>query len=132
MAMNGRFHHMDIYVADLGLSVAFWGPFLEGLGFRKAADRATAKSWRSDAAELFFVQAEAEFVAAGYHRKRVGLNHLAFAVASREELERARDAVIASGARMLYGATIEETPTQHRFFFEDPDRIKVEVLAERR
>lgn len=129
--MSGRFHHMDLYVADLARAVGFWGPFLEQLGFSTAADRPTAKSWRGPGAEIFFVQAEPEFVAQGYHRKRVGLNHLAFAVDSREELVALLDWVKERGQRLLYAGAIEETATQHRFFFEDPERIKVEVVAAR-
>ena len=129
--MTGRFHHMDIYVADLGRSVAFWEPLLEALGWSVAVSRPTVRSWRGAEAELFFVQTEPEFAAEGYHRKRIGLNHLAFALEDRGELERFRELVAAGGARMLYGGVIEETSTQHRFFFEDPDRIKVEVLVGR-
>lgn len=129
--MSGRFHHLDIYVGDLGRTVGFWGPFLEQLGFSKAADRPAAKSWRGAGAEIFFVQAEPEFVAQGYHRKRIGLNHLAFAVDSREELAALLDWVKARGQRLLYAGAIEETATQDRFFFEDPERIKVEVVAAR-
>ena len=129
--MSGRFHHMDLYVADLARAVGFWGPFLEQLGFSKAADRPAAKSWRGAGAEIFFVQAEPEFVAQGYHRKRIGLNHLAFAVDSRDELAALLGWVTERGQRLLYAGAIEETATQHRFFFEDPDRIKVEVVAAR-
>lgn len=131
MAVNGRFHHMDIYVADLGRTVAFWGPLLELLGWRGKAERPTVKSWTDGTTELFFVQTEPEFVAQGYHRKRVGLNHLALSVDGRPALEAVRTFVAERGARMLYGGDIEETATQHRLFFEDPDRIKVELLAER-
>lgn len=129
--MIGRFHHMDIYVADLDRTVAFWAPLLEAMGWVAAAVRPTVRSWRGAGGEVFFVQTEPDFAAQGYHRKRVGLNHLAFALESQEDLERFRDLVVKDGARMLYGGAIEETATQHRFFFEDPDRIKVEVLAER-
>lgn len=129
--MNGRFHHMDIYVADLARSVAFWGHLLESFGWTMRADRPTAKSWADGTSELFFVQAESEFVEHGYHRKRVGLNHLAFSVESREALEHCLAFVNERGARLLYSGAIDETSTQHRFFFEDPDRIKVEVIAQR-
>lgn len=131
MAVSGRFHHMDIYVADLARSVAFWGPLLESLGWRTKAERDTVKSWTDGSTELFFVQTEPEFAAQGYHRKRVGLNHLAFSVGGRDAVEAVRTFVSARGARLLYGGEIEETPTQHRLFFEDPDRIKVEFLAQR-
>ncbi len=131
MAVKGRFDHMDVYVGDLARSVAFWGPLLELLGFAKAADRPSAKSWKGASAEIFFVQTEPDFVAQGYHRKRIGLNHLAFAVGDRGELEQVLAHIGAAGARLLYEGGIEETATQHRLFFEDPDRIKVEVVAAR-
>jgi catechol 2,3-dioxygenase-like lactoylglutathione lyase family enzyme len=131
MALSGRFHHMDVYVADLARSAEFWGRLLGRLGWRPRADRPGVKSWTDGTTELFFVQAEPEFVAQGYHRKRVGLNHLALAVGGRADLEAIRALVAEQGARLLYGGEIEETATQHRLFFEDPDRIKVEVLAER-
>lgn len=131
MALNGRFDHMDIYVGDLARSIAFWGPLLELLGFREAADRPTAKSWRGAGAEIFFVQTEPDFVTQGYHRKRIGLNHLAFAVRDHGELQSTLEHVRSAGARLLYEGGIEETKTQYRLFFEDPDRIKVEVVAAR-
>lgn len=131
MALKGRFDHMDVYVGDLARSVAFWGAFLELLGFDRAADRPTAKSWKGPGAEIFFVQTEPDFVSQGYHRKRIGLNHLAFAVRDRAELEAVLEHVRTIGARLLYEGGIEETKTQHRLFFEDPDRIKVEVVAPR-
>lgn len=129
MAVKGRFDHMDVYVGDLGRSVAFWGPLLELLGFARAVDRPAAKSWKGSGAEIFFVQTEPDFVAQGYHRKRIGLNHLAFAVAGRGELEEVLAHVRSTGARLLYEGGVEETKTQHRLFFEDPDRIKVEVVS---
>ncbi len=129
MAVKGRFDHMDVYVGDLARSVAFWGPLLELLGSAKGADRPTAKSWKIAGAEIFFVQSEADFVTQGYHRKRIGLNHVAFAVGDRGELEQVLAHVRAAGARLLYEGGIEETATQHRLFFEDPDHIKVEVVA---
>ncbi|HEV2249962.1 MAG TPA: VOC family protein [Candidatus Limnocylindria bacterium] len=131
MAVTGRFHHLDIYVADLARSAAFWGPLLGELGWRARPERPTVRSWTDGTTELFLVQAEPEFVAQGYHRKRVGLNHLALSVPGRSALDAVRTLVASRGARMLYGGEIEETATQYRFFFEDPDRIKVEVLAER-
>jgi len=131
MAVRGRFDHLDVYVSDLAQSVAFWGPLLELLGFAKAADRPAAKSWKGAGAEIFFVQTEPDFVVQGYHRKRIGLNHLAFAVNDRGELDQVLAHVRGTGARLLYEGGIEETKTQHRLFFEDPDRIKVEVVAPR-
>ena len=131
MPVSGRFDHMDIYVSDLARSAAFWGPLLELLGWEKGGQSDSAVMWQGAGVQLFFVRTEPDFLAAGYHRKRVGLNHLAFAVKDRAELEAVLEHVRAAGAKLLYRDGIEETKTQHRLFFEDPDRIKVEVVAPR-
>ncbi len=67
-----------------------------------------------------------------FHRKATGLNHLAFRVASRTDVNRfARDFLRPRKIRPLY-QTPREFPEYRRgyyaVYFEDPDRIKLEVV----
>jgi catechol 2,3-dioxygenase-like lactoylglutathione lyase family enzyme len=124
-------HHVEIYVADLARSVAFWDWLLRRLGYEPFQEWADGRSWRLGPTYLVFVQAPREHVAAGYHRRRVGLNHLAFHAASREEIDVLTDALRERGVPILYP---EKHPhaggdESYAVFFEDPDRIKVEVVA---
>jgi catechol 2,3-dioxygenase-like lactoylglutathione lyase family enzyme len=66
-----------------------------------------------------------------YHRCRVGLNHLAFHANSKEQVDDITAQLKQKGTKILY-------PDKHPFagggphyavYFEDPDRIKVEIVA---
>ena len=66
-----------------------------------------------------------------YHRCRVGLNHLAFYVASRQhvdditrKLEEKRIAILYKEQHPFAGGD-----DYYAVYFEDPDRIKVELVA---
>ena len=95
-------HHVEIYVSDLERSIAFWTPFMAELGYE--ADRWTGgMNYVKDGhAYLCFLQAEGKHAAAGYHRKRVGLNHLAFTGNSRAHVDAIAKWAKEAGHSMLY------------------------------
>ncbi len=80
---------------------------------------------------LCFLPAPAEHVTAGYHRKRVGLNHIAFQGNSREHVDKIATWVRSNGFTTLYEAKYPYAsgPNYYALYCEDPDRIKVEVVA---
>jgi len=124
-------HHVEIYVSDLERSIAFWSPFMSQLGYE--ADRwSEGMNYVKEGEAYFcFLQAPAEHVAAGYHRKRVGLNHLAFSGKSRAHVDELAAWVRSSGYTTLYGSEYPYAggPGYYALYCEDPDRIKVEVVA---
>ena len=124
-------HHVEIYVSDLERSIAFWTPFMAQLGYEADRWPGGMNYVRGDGAYLCFLPAPAEHVAAGYHRKRVGLNHLAFRGESREHVDRIREWARAAGHALLYDERypFASGPGYYAVFCEDPDRIKVEVVA---
>jgi catechol 2,3-dioxygenase-like lactoylglutathione lyase family enzyme len=125
-------HHIELYVSDLERAIAFWSPFMEKLGYE-------AERWSGGmnyfAGEqdpyLCLLQAPREHLAAGYHRKRVGLNHMAFKAKSREHVDDLRQWVKESGYTLLYDERYPyaTAPDYYAMYCEDPDRIKVEVVA---
>lgn len=50
----------------------------------------------------FFVQTPAEFLEVGYHRCRIGLNHLAFYGGSRKQVDQLRKDLITRSVNLLY------------------------------
>ena len=77
------------------------------------------------------MQARDRYLDVPYHRCRVGLNHLAFHAESRAQVDRLTDEVRARGLTVLYG---DRHPyaggnDHYALYFEDPDRIKVELVA---
>ena len=125
-------HHIEIYVSDLERSIAFWTPFMKYLGYE--ADR-----WpggmnyvkEEGATYLCFLPAPEEHLSAGYHRKRVGLNHIAFHGKSRAHVDEIATWVKHSGYTALYDDEypFASGPSYYALYCEDPDRIKVEVVA---
>lgn len=124
-------HHVEIYVSDFERSIAFWTPFLAHLGYEPDRWSGGMNYVKADEAYLCFLPAPDEHVAAGYHRKRVGLNHLAFKGRSRQHVDEMAAWVREAGYTLLYQDRHPYAggPGYYALFCEDPDRIKVEVVA---
>jgi catechol 2,3-dioxygenase-like lactoylglutathione lyase family enzyme len=124
-------HHLEIYVSNLKISHAFWSWFLNELGYEPYQTWKDGFSYKLDDFYLVFVQTETDYLKAGYHRKHIGLNHLAFHAQSRAEVDRLTQLIQKKGMTILYP---ERHPDKHdsatyALFFEDPDRIKVELVS---
>jgi len=81
--------------------------------------------------DVWLIEAEERHAGFGFHRKRTGLNHLAFRVDSQGAVQRfAREFLEPRGLAPLYDTPREFPeygPGYYAVFFEDPDRLKLEV-----
>ena len=112
-------------------TVDFWTWFLEDLGYKVYQEWDKGQSWRLGETYIVFVQAEERFLDVPYHRCRVGLNHLAFHASSRSHVDKIAGKLIEKGTSILYR---DKHPfaggsDHYAVYFEDPDRIKVELVA---
>jgi len=127
-------HHVEVYVSNLEASLRFWTPLLGHLGYREYQRWSEGVSYSDGDTYICLVQAPAEHLQAGFHRKRVGLNHLAFHGRSRQHVDEI--AAWARGAKVscLYEERYPYAGGSgyYAFFCEDPDRMKVEVVAPER
>lgn len=98
----GLLHHVEINVSDLNRSIAFWGWFLEELGYTPFQEWENGTSWKLADTYLVFVQTEERFLDVSYHRSRVGLNHLAFYAESREHVDNITRKLKEKGIKILY------------------------------
>ena len=129
--MNGIIHHIEIYVSDLEKSKLFWTWLLcEKLNYDIFQKWSSGISYKLGETYIVFVQTETEFIENSYHRKNTGLNHLAFHCDSKEFIDHLTKDLEENNISILY-------KNKHPFaggedyyavFFEDPDRIKVEVV----
>ena len=88
--------------------------------------------WRKEKTSIFLVQCEERFVGHGFHRKHVGLNHIAFRASSRNMVDIFyNDHLLPRRVRVLYGGPKERpeyVPGYYSVYFEDPDRMKLELV----
>lgn len=128
---TGTLHHIEIYVNDLAESIGFWGWLLNALGYHISQEWSEGISYQLGSTYLVFVQTEAKYLDIPYHRKRTGLNHLAFHVESRLMVDKFTEQLKEKGIPILYQ---DQHPyaggkDYYAVFFEDPNRIKVELVV---
>lgn len=130
--MRGQLHHVEIYVSDLQKSRQFWDWLLTHLGYKNVNEWPQGVSWQLGGTYLVFVQTEDRFKDVEYHRCRTGLNHLAFHGGSRAEIDELTELLKTRDVKILYEDKHPYAggPNYYAVFFEDPDRIKVEVVAD--
>lgn len=123
-------HHIELYVSDLEASKRFWGWFLGELGYEPFQKWDSGISWKKDDFYLVFVQTEERFLEQRFHRRRIGLNHLAFHAESREQVDMMTEKLLERGYHVLYRDRHPYAGGAHyAVYAEDPDRIKVELVA---
>ncbi|MWV45106.1 hypothetical protein GRF59_15890 [Paenibacillus sp. HJL G12] len=125
-------HHVEINVSDIKRSREFWEWFLTGLGYGIFQEWEEGFSFKQGKTYLVFVQTEERFMDKVYHRKATGLNHLAFHAESRSQIDEMVSTLKDKGVPILYGDEYPYAggPGHYAVFFEDPDRIKVELACE--
>ncbi|MBM7599642.1 catechol 2,3-dioxygenase-like lactoylglutathione lyase family enzyme [Virgibacillus halotolerans] len=128
---QGLLHHVEINVSNLQRTIHFWGWLLEELGYIAFQKWEYGQSWKLGETYIVFVQAEQRFLDVSYHRGCIGLNHLAFHAKSAKHVDEITKKLEEKGAPILYSDRhpFAGGPEHYAVYFEDPDRIKVEVVA---
>ena len=128
---TGLLHHIEINVSNLPKTVEFWSWLLGELGYKSFQQWNGGQSWRLADTYIVFVQTNGKYADIKYHRSAVGLNHLAFHAASKEHVNALTKVLREKRVPILYEDRHPYAggPDHYAVFFEDPDRIKVEVVA---
>jgi len=123
------FDHLGITVVDLARGIAQFDPVLTALGYERS-DADGSVSWqRDDEAELILFPAR-EADAAPHRHGRVGWQHLAFAVASRAEVDRLHAVALAAGWRAVRDPKLYPRFSERYYasFVEDDSGIRIEFM----
>lgn len=127
--------HVEINVIDIKKTKKFYDIFLSLIG-RKLSFINEDTLWYKapDKTHIFFVKAEEKYAWYSFHRKNIWLNHFAFRVESKQQVDEIAEYLEKNNISLLYSHrsrdysndyTMEE---YYAIFFEDPDRIKVEIV----
>ena len=130
--MKARVYHLQVNVRDGAVSLPFWKALLGYLEYRTVHEAADVAGFSNGTTDLWLIATAGAHRGAGFHRKRPGLNHVAFRVERREDVDRfCREFLEARMIPTLYDTPREfpeYSPGYYAVFFEDPDRLKLEVV----
>ena len=120
MSKRGNIQHVEINVSNFERSKAFYQDFLGWVGYKRILDEKDFAGWSNGEAKIFF------------HRRQVGLNHIAFQAKSNADVDRLySEFLVPRNVKVLYGGPKEYPEYRKGYYavyFEDPDRIKLELV----
>lgn len=121
--------HVEIYVSEYAKSIQFYDSVLIPLGWQRLVCQKSHTTFSDGVMKIVFCPTEEKYLKDGYHRKRIGLNHLAFYAESKEQVDKLYNEVLKpKNIQCLYEGKPQGESDYYAVFFEDPDRIKVEVV----
>jgi|SRR5215471_12966043 len=132
--MEGQFYHVEINVSNFKKSVEFYDGLMDRLGYRRIYSHKIAAGWglkgAASGCNFWIIQGDAGYTREGFHRKRVGVNHVAFHAGSRKTVDQFyREYLLPRNIPVLYGGPKEYpeySKGYYSVYFEDPDRLKLE------
>ena len=121
--------HVEIYVSDYAKTIRFYDQILKPLGWRRLVCQKSHTTYTDGAMKIVFCPVDEKYLQYGYHRKRVGLNHLAFYAPTKESVDSIYETVLKpAGINCLYKKCPTGEEDYYAVFFEDPDRMKIEIV----
>ena len=125
--------HIQIGVGDIKKSGPFYDNLLQYFGYKLLSRRRNYINWHNGGRNTFSIeQVSHKYKSHKFHRKQVGLNHIAFRATTKKDVDEFyKNYLLINRIPVLYGGP-KKYPEYHKtyyaVFFEDPDRIKLEFM----
>lgn len=130
--MKATVYHLQINVSDLQKSVAFYQDLLGYFGYEAIHKDKYAAGFSNGTTDFWLVHTGIKYQKNQFHRKNIGLNHIAFRVNSKDDVDKfCEEFLKPKKIAALYNSPRkfpEYTDKYYAVYFEDPDRIKLEVV----
>jgi catechol 2,3-dioxygenase-like lactoylglutathione lyase family enzyme len=123
-------HHVELWVPDLAGSAEPWGWLLGELGWQPFQEWPTGRSWRHRDTYVVLEQSPA-LTGAVHDRLAPGLNHLAFTVDGKGEVDRLTTAAPEHGWALMFADRHPHAggPGSYGAYLEDAWGYEVELAA---
>jgi catechol 2,3-dioxygenase-like lactoylglutathione lyase family enzyme len=126
MELNG-IAHIQLTVADVERSVAFYEPLLHFFEMRTIAKTPEIFYCVGSRTGVAISRADPDRQGA-FHQRRIGLHHFCFRARSRADVDEVFRFVERLGATIVHGPQEDQfAPGYYSILFEDPDGIRIEV-----
>jgi catechol 2,3-dioxygenase-like lactoylglutathione lyase family enzyme len=123
-------HHVELWVPDLAGALEPWGWLFASLGWEPFQDWENGRSWRDG--PVYVVLEQSPALSTGTHdRLAPGLNHLAFTVATRADVDRLTAAAPSHGWTLMFADRHPHAggPEHYAAYLEDAWGYEVELVA---
>ena len=129
--MKASLYHIQINVHDAKKSLPFYKRLFAYFEYKIIDESEGHIGVSNGMTDFWIIETEEAHKEKGYHRKATGLNHLAFKVSSKADVEKfVTEFLQKEKVKVLYN-TPRDYPEYkagyYAVFFEDPDRLKIEV-----
>lgn len=124
------FHHVELWIADLGAVRAEWSWLLDRVGFTLASEWPTGQSWTAGGSYLTLTESP-NLTERAHDRRRAGLNHLAFRLDDAGAVDSAMSEASSYGWRPLYADRYPHAGGSGHYagWLENADGFKVELVS---
>lgn len=129
---RGNIQHLEINILDLNKSKLFYDALLNWMGYDLFLEDPLFVGYDNGEIRIFLTACFDKYKKAVFHRRNVGLNHVAFWASSNDDVDKFyKEFLISKKIPVLYGGPKlypEYSPSYYAVYFEDPDRIKLEFF----
>ncbi len=129
--MKSFVYHIQINVSAKKKSFDFYKDLLGVLGYKKIMEGDWGFGMGNGSTDIWIDNTQTKYKKNKFHRKNTGLNHIAFGVSSKKDVDKFMEKFLEPrDIKPLYDSPREYpeyTKDYYAVFFEDPDRIKIEV-----
>ena len=124
--------HIQLNISDSKKSLPFYKDLLAYFEYEVMDESPEHLGMSNNTTDFWLIETEKEFKKNPFHRKNTGINLLAFRVSSKEDVDRfVNEFIKPRNIPTLYGTPKtfpEYKKDYYAVFFEDLDRIKLEVV----
>jgi len=129
--MKAFVYHVQINVNKSEDSFSFWREMLQYLGYEIVDSGEWGFGATNGTCDFWIMSTQGKYKKNQFHRKNTGLNHVAFGVSAKAEVDRfINEFLMPRKIKLLYDSPREYPEYEKGYYavyFEDSDRIKIEV-----
>ena len=130
--MKTSLYHLQINVSNSKIAIPFYKELFKYFEYDIIDESSEHIGVSNKTTDFWIIQTEKKHKSVSFHRKTTGINHLAFKVNSKKEVDKFnKEFLNKNKIKTLYN-TPKEFPEYNKdyyaVFFEGPDRLKLEIV----
>jgi catechol 2,3-dioxygenase-like lactoylglutathione lyase family enzyme len=127
--MKSKISHVEINVLNYIDAIKFYDIIFPPMGIKRINCMKDWTAYSDGQSKIILGRTEDKYKMDGFHRKRAGLNHLAFYSDSKEEVDKFYNEILTpNNIEALYETKPFGDEEYYAVFFEGPDRLKLEYV----